>query len=269
MRLLFLFFVFINIISHEILCGEVISGHAEERTWNRFDMNLWTFDAKSDSYIFHKNIEIYEDKSLGVKGILFNYIKNIKYLPVKVYKKFPNMVGYSAYNCSIQEIRYENFENLKELQCLDIQYNEISSIPSDTFKDLTKLKYLFLGTNLLKTIDENIFKPLKNLRTLNFFKNQIKLVPENALSSLTQLQNISFHGNAVENLNDLHFKNNNNLEWIWLSENKFGILSSTMFDHMANLKYVDLRDNLCMNKHYYSSGFPEMKEKIKTYCRAL
>ena len=117
------------------VCDEVIFGNAEEWIWYKFDMNLWTFNVKTDSNIFNSNMEIFGDTSQSVKGITFSHIKNVKYLPVKVHKKFPNLVAYDAFNCSVQEIRYENFANLKELQYLGLQHNKISTIPSNVIKE--------------------------------------------------------------------------------------------------------------------------------------
>lgn len=249
------------------VCDEVIFGNAAECIWYKFDMNLWTFNVKTDSNIFNSNMEIFGETSQSVKGITFSHIKNVKYLPVKVHKKFPNLVAYNAFNCSVQEIRYENFENLKELQYLSLSYNKISTIPSDAFKDLIKLKFLLIGNNLLQTINELSLQPLENLRDLDFRHNQIKYVPEYAFSYLTELRNISLNENLIESLSDAHFRSNIKLEWIWLYNNKFGVLSYTMFDHMENLKYVDLRYNLCADSHYYSSSFSEMKMKIKNSCK--
>lgn len=80
----------------------------------------------------------------NVGGLRFNLNKKVSFLPIDVYKKFPNLVGYSAQFCSIKLIRRENFINLAKLKSLWLNRNLISEIPTNTFDDLESLQYLGL-----------------------------------------------------------------------------------------------------------------------------
>lgn len=69
----------------------------------------------------------------------------IEFLPVNVYKSFPNLVSYEAHNCSIKEITKKNFERLNKLQTIALWGNFIEIIKSDTFEGLTSLINIDLG----------------------------------------------------------------------------------------------------------------------------
>ncbi|CAG9809794.1 unnamed protein product [Chironomus riparius] len=247
-------------------CEEIMFGSPEETYWSSLDMYLWTFNVEPDQSIFDDNFEISGDKSESVKGLYFKPNNNIKFLPVKLNEKFPNLVVYAANNCSLSSLKYEHFTNLSKLQILSFGTNQISSIEQDAFKDLTYLKFLFLNHNEIANIDDHTFDTVTNLRLLTLYNNQLSALSENIFINLSQLRNISISDNNIQSMNDNHFKNNRKLEWIWMHNNEFSILSSTMFDKMKNLKFVDLKENLCINDYYFAARFLEMKEKIKSSC---
>lgn len=84
-------------------------------------------------------------KIIDVCGISFDWNQKVKFLPVKVYKKFPNLAIYSAVGASITEISASNFEKLSSLEVLNLYNNQIKSIPDDCFQGLTKLYKINLG----------------------------------------------------------------------------------------------------------------------------
>lgn len=76
--------------------------------------------------------------------------RNIKFLPICVGYKFPNMVFYEAERCTIKEISKFNFQNLFHLRKLNLIGNMLATIQSDTFYDLVSLRTLLLGKSCLK-----------------------------------------------------------------------------------------------------------------------
>jgi len=251
-------------------CNKAIGGFVDDRFWSEFDMKLWTFNVNFS--IPSDYSELFSKKSECVKGLNFGSNRKVNFLPIKVYEKFPNIVALNAYECSLKEIRYDNFEKLVELRTLALQYNQISFIPSDSFKDLRNLKHLRLGENQIQSIDEKLFQNLNNLKELNLYNNRISVIPTNALASLTELQNITLSYNKINELNSGHFKNNKKLERVWMENNKITSLSPAMFDDMKNLILVNMRDNNCINYDFCdtfyvcSFKFSELNSKIKSNC---
>lgn len=80
-----------------------------------------------------------------VTGLNFRSNKNIFLLPRNVHLSFPNLLEYDADSCSITKIVGANFKGLKTLKYLDLESNQIESIPSKTFEDLVSLERLDLG----------------------------------------------------------------------------------------------------------------------------
>lgn len=246
--------------------GQSVSGYYKDRYYQIFEMNLWTYFINPNHSIFNENTIISEKKTEWTKGLTFSENKKISYLPVKVYKSFPNLVGYNAYNCSLRTVSQGNFERLKELQYITLSQNFLSFIPPNTFQNLTKLKYLFLSNNHLQVIDETMFNKLGKLRTLHLSHNKISLIPKNAFSSLVELRNITVSFNFIQRMDNDHFENNKKLERVWLNNNRIEFLSSTMFDKMPNIKTIALDENRCVNVSATFTKLQQLKEKIKLNC---
>lgn len=74
-----------------------------------------------------------------VQAIYFSGNKNIEFLPLSIYKKFPNLEAYLAKGSAVKEISALNFARLLNLKSLDLSCNQIEFIPDDCFHGLTKL----------------------------------------------------------------------------------------------------------------------------------
>lgn len=240
--------------------------------WSKLDIDLWTFTIKSNEEISTKNVEVLAKESQSVKGFHFELNRKIEYLPVKVNKKFKNLIAYDGSYLALKGIKYQNFEKLEELQYLSLENNQITYISNDAFKDLTKLKYLYLYSNQLNYIDEEIFKNLNNLRNLNLDINQIKFLPKGIFENMPEVQRISLSVNKLQVLDDDYFSKNKKLEKIWLDGNNLKILSPTIFDDLVKLENVYLKGNDCVDSNYCPNSdcslkFSDMKSRIKEFCK--
>lgn len=84
-----------------------------------------------------------KDEKIG--GIIFNENKKIEYLPYKIFMQFPNLVEYKALECSIKQIRKENFEKLVGLKLILLRSNQIQNITGNIFKGLESLEFIDLS----------------------------------------------------------------------------------------------------------------------------
>lgn len=87
-----------------------------------------------------------------VEGLRFTHNKNIFFLPTETAKTFPNLIMYSAWNCSIKVVKKENFKNLNTIVAIYLSDNQIETVSSDTFEDLTSLEMISLSKFLLKNL---------------------------------------------------------------------------------------------------------------------
>lgn len=101
----------------------------------------WMNDGTS---IGHKHVTV-STFDASVKSLSFWNNKDIQYLPDQVNENFPNLIGYSADECSIKEISKGNFMGLNKLILLDLRHNKIEKIESYVFEDLQELRDLRLS----------------------------------------------------------------------------------------------------------------------------
>lgn len=124
-----------------------------------FDLSKKCCYLNSTTKINEIHTTLADLESFEVDAILFDNNKKIEFLPVKIYKKFPNLESYLARNTSVKEISALTFEKLSSLKLLDLRENEIESIPNLCFDDLIKLNLLRLGT-IISNIRKIFVKPV-------------------------------------------------------------------------------------------------------------
>lgn len=95
--------------------------------------------------VFLPGYSIWWPKDNKMTGLKFQPNKKTKYLPENLNEIYLNLEVYQADNCTIQEISKINFAELRRLEILSLEYNQIEKIPGDTFEDLFSLKYLSLS----------------------------------------------------------------------------------------------------------------------------
>lgn len=84
-----------------------------------------------------------------VEGLYFWKNKKIRFLPEKVAERFPHLLMYAAWECSLTEISKSNFRSLARLTFLGLSQNQIEKIAGNTFEDLASLEHLFLSRKRL------------------------------------------------------------------------------------------------------------------------
>jgi Leucine-rich repeat (LRR) protein len=249
------------------LGSKVITGYYKNEVWADFTVKLYTFNANDSVKVSTKDAEVKSQLKGYVKGFGIEDNTNVEYLPIKLYKTFPNLVGYYISNCPVTEIDYSHFKKLVKLRSIIINYTSLKTIAQDTFKDLKNLWILNLAGGLLTSIDDQVFRNLVALKDLNIMENDIETISINAFDNLTELQNLTLSDNSLSSFSDDHFKNNTLIDFIQLGNNTLTSLSPTMFDKMENLYYIGFSNNTCIDGDYNFEEFADMKEKIKNNCQ--
>lgn len=117
---------------------------------NEFDERLFQVEncyMKEYTAINRTGIQIYTSRSKSLRNLIFNNNQNIQYLPVKIYKPFPEIVSIEAENCRIQEISQSNFRKLYRMKILKLNRNLITTIEFGTFSDNKELQLIDLSKN--------------------------------------------------------------------------------------------------------------------------
>lgn len=139
--------------------------------------------------IVDADVTLADPENNDVTGLFFNSNKKIEFLPVEVYKNFPNLRVYPAHYCSIREISARNFGELQNLLFIDLRGNQLKSIPNYCFSGLSKLSKLLLGKSLQQEIcfsQKNAFAD----------KNQIASLNGVAFANMPALEVVNLEGNV-------------------------------------------------------------------------
>lgn len=91
-------------------------------------------------------------KAESVTALSFDSNKKVLFLPVEVAVSFPNLVYYSALNCSVKRILKKHFKDMKKLKILVLSKNQIDTIRRDVFEDLNLIEFIGLGKKFFPEI---------------------------------------------------------------------------------------------------------------------
>jgi hypothetical protein len=80
-----------------------------------------------------------------ISTLRFTKNENVNFLPVRVFKSFPNLRSIHAEGCSIKSITKSNLVNLNRLEELWLDDNLIEIIPSNAFTGLESLYWIDLS----------------------------------------------------------------------------------------------------------------------------
>ncbi|KAH9859065.1 hypothetical protein C2E23DRAFT_718101 [Lenzites betulinus] len=113
---------------------------------------------------------------------------------------------------------------LKELQVLNLSFNNIQQLPSSFFRNLTALRELYLSGNHISAIPTENLQHMTNLEVLFLNGNKLQTLPRE-ISKLTKLSVMDVGSNVLKyNINnwefDWNWNFNTNLRYLNLSGNK-------------------------------------------------
>ena len=117
---------------------------------------------------------------------------------------------------------------------------ELQNIPADVRNEV---RILNLNSNQLQTLPANIFNGLNNLRELHLSSNKLKTLPTGIFSDLNSLHTLSLDNNQLQALPTDIFDGLNNLEYLYLSYNQLQSLPVTIFSSLSNLEQLSLWGN--------------------------
>lgn len=186
-------------------------------------------------------------------------------IPTGIFERFPHLARVYLH-IGLKSVRKEDFAGASHLERVDLERNEIESIPGNLFSELKKLEdiylshnrihdiepsafsdleYLFrieLSNNSLTTIKRNVFSGLNSLTELTLDDNQIELIEDEALN-LPKLKKLILNNNRIQTLSDTVFKHLPRLEWIILDRNGLRSIGRSLYE-LKNLERLDLDDNI-------------------------
>uniref|UniRef100_A0A7N8XNF6 Carboxypeptidase N subunit 2 n=1 Tax=Mastacembelus armatus TaxID=205130 RepID=A0A7N8XNF6_9TELE len=158
----------------------------------------------------------------------------LEYLFPHTLRESPQLTKLVFLNNALRSIHAQAFENLTELQELEISGNpQLDHLFLGTFSKQGNLTKLLLNFNRFKTVHPGMFDSLIQLETLQMKGNVISALPTFLFMNLQNLHVLDLSENKLEELIKLH------LEWNRISE-----LADGVFSVLTELKVLNLRGNL-------------------------
>nr|AIY70097.1 variable lymphocyte receptor C [Petromyzon marinus] len=126
---------------------------------------------------------------------------------------------------------------------LELQYNQLTSIPDKSFHGLARLTYLGLSSNQLQYLPVGVFDQMKNLQELRLQDNQLKSLPSGVFDRLTKLKELWLNNNQLQSIPAGVFDKLTNLDRLDLDTNQLQSIPNGVFDKLVNLETLWLREN--------------------------
>lgn len=169
-------------VAFQLLCYQMVSAQSEtkevdcekiqtRRVSEMMRILLRTCRMDQDTIIDSKDFSL-ANADENITEIYTDANLNLKYLPVNIYEKYPNLISISSWYCGLKSVSKDNFKGLTKLRRLAINQNRISIVENNTFEDLEALEWLYLDNNRIIQIDGQAIVPLINLKELTLFDNK-------------------------------------------------------------------------------------------------
>ena len=134
------------------------------------------------------------------------------------------------------------FDKLERLKRLSL--TEIDVIRPEVFEELNNLEYLNLTSSELGSLAGNWFKDLMELETLDISNNDLVMIEDDAFVGLVSLKNLDASNNNLQQIGRFAFKPfSTDIENLDLSDNHLETLQEGLFSHLWSLKVLNLRSN--------------------------
>ncbi|XP_067852836.1 matrix-remodeling-associated protein 5 [Heptranchias perlo] len=155
-----------------------------------------------------------------------------------------------GYN-NIHTIPHQAFPGLNKLQILMLHGNVIQRIADGAFSELNSVQILKLSYNKIKVINSKMFDGLSSLMHLHIDHNKIEFIDPQTFFGLTALRYLQLESNLLRQLHPntfvtfeflRHFKIST-LKHLYLSDNMLETLPPRMFYYMTELENLYLHAN--------------------------
>ena len=133
---------------------------------------------------------------------------------------------------------------LSYLKELDLSYNSISTFGSHPiFENLTNLQHLNLDNNKLHKLLHGSFSGLESLAKLSLSSNGIATIQDHALAGLNHLVFLSLQRNKLTSLSKSWFSGMVDLDTLLLDHNEISFLEDKTFEPLKSLSELSLMEN--------------------------
>ncbi|RWS27011.1 chaoptin-like protein [Leptotrombidium deliense] len=138
------------------------------------------------------------------------------------------------------------FKGLGNLTLLNLEGNELTTIPYESISTLKSLQVLNLGSNYIEEFI-TIFPNLLYLKVLNLTNNRLSTIKSQTFASLTSLEELYLSYNKLRDLSAHSVHGLNNVQLLDLTNNFFEFVPIEALSYLLNLRKLLLGSNCIQN----------------------
>ncbi|XP_058811219.1 uncharacterized protein LOC131676112 [Topomyia yanbarensis] len=168
----------------------------------------------------------------------------------------------------IEDIQPDLFADLPNLKWLILRSNHVKLL-HNVFDNLTNLQILELGANQITELEPGLFKNQRKLRHLNLWRNQLRNITKESFRGAETLQELDLSVNAIESLNPDVFALLPDLTVLNLGFNRFTALPENLLSDNRNLKefkFINNQAPLQTLPDNFLGNLPQLKTVILNRC---
>ncbi|XP_068621704.1 protein artichoke [Battus philenor] len=174
-------------------------------------------------------------------------------IPIEAFQNLKKLKTLDLHGNRLANLKRNQFRGMRDLELLDVSYNNITKLDGSHMGDLTKLgwcnashnliadiprgmfarntviKVVHLDNNKLKKLDTNSFKGMRFLRRLYLQDNQISDVGRGTFSAVTRIGTVNLARNMIKKVDFQMFQQVKYAEIIDLAENNITLIEKQAF----------------------------------------
>ena len=147
----------------------------------------------------------------------------------------------------IASLRSGDFAELRNLEWLSLNRNQLTTLPPDIFAGLGNLKSVWLIFNQLKALPRDIFEGVGNMGALRLHHNRLKVLPPGIFEGLKELSYLDLSHNELKTLPPGIFGDLEALEVLSLGYNRLSNLPPGIFAGLEKLRHLRLYGSVSHN----------------------
>lgn len=153
----------------------------------------------------------------------------------------------------IREISSNGFSNLRNLNGIELSYNQGLRIPSNTFDALSNLRALIIDDIGLRSVDAGWFRSTPAIELLSIADNRIRRLPDGVFQNLVNLDYLDLRNNSIDYLSVYQFGwNVQNITTLAADYNRVNAFDIQLFDQLQNLNTLYMYGNICFNLNIFN-----------------
>ena len=135
------------------------------------------------------------------------------------------------------------FDGLSSVMVLGLSGNQLTSLPVGAFDELSALTNLVLNNNQLTSLSVGVFDGLSSLTYLQLQNNQLTSLPADVFDGLSSLIDLHLQNNQLTSLSVGAFNGLSSLTQLLLNNNQLTSLSAGVFNGLPALTQLWLQNN--------------------------